>query len=157
MQCLSAFIKSIRRGLEKDSLYWGLELANSGYSELLWRRIKIHTSEDIGTASQICPIIRALYQNWIEENDKKTALLFIVHAILLMSRSQKSREVDDALTVTIEDTGIKDIPDYSIDWHSEIGRNSGRLAQHWIDEASLLANESGNIYKDQAAKIITNR
>jgi replication-associated recombination protein RarA len=154
MQCVSALIKSIRRGIEEDALFWALELDKSGFGDLLWKRIKIHTSEDIGMAEDITAIIRSLYDNWKDEKTEHR-FIFTTHAVLLMSRTKKSREVDNALYVLLNKKELLPIPDYAIDKHSIYGRQKGRGEQHWIHEGSKITN-SDNIdkYKEKAENLL---
>ena len=56
-EVVSALQKSIRRGMEEESLYWANELAVSGYGQYLWRRLGVTVSEDIGLAEPMAPVI----------------------------------------------------------------------------------------------------
>jgi replication-associated recombination protein RarA len=42
--------KCIRRGLERDALFWATELDRSNFGEYVWKRLRIIASEDIGIA-----------------------------------------------------------------------------------------------------------
>lgn len=154
MECVSAFQKSVRRGLEEDALYWAVELDMSGqirYTPYLWRRIKIIASEDVGLAmgpgfdhrskivgsSGFVSDIRALYENWKEtEGDERR--LFLVHAVMMLARARKSRMVDEAATVMYAQLDHREIPDYAVDKHSKRGRDMGRGERHWIEEGSMI-------------------
>ena len=46
----SAFQKSVRRGEEKQALFFAFELYASGYQKYIWKRMLIIASEDIGLA-----------------------------------------------------------------------------------------------------------
>jgi hypothetical protein len=47
----SALQKTIRRGHEKEALYWGWELELSNYGKYFWKRMTIISVEDIGAAT----------------------------------------------------------------------------------------------------------
>ena len=106
-ECSSAFQKSVRRGVERDAIFFGTELAGSGYAKYLWKRMLIISSEDIGLANvQISQQLQALYQNWqvIAEKNHEEAIIPIIHAILLLVRSPKSRLVDNAKMFALNST-----------------------------------------------------
>jgi replication-associated recombination protein RarA len=104
----SAFQKCVRRGDEDGALFWATELDISGYGEYAWKRIRIMVSEDIGLAEPGLPAqVAALYANWLaqkKKGDEKNGpeRLFLVHAVILISRAGKSRMVDHALIVYYE-------------------------------------------------------
>jgi len=146
----SAFQKSVRRGLEEEALYWGIELFNSNYDEYLWKRIKIITSEDVGLASINMPIIiEALYNNYTEQKKKKDEKnrperLFLIHAILLLVRAPKSRLVDWTLISFFNnhETDDREIPEYALDNHTIRGKKMGRNYKYFYDESSKLNNHT---------------
>ena len=99
---LSALQESIRGGLEEEALFWATELDKSGFGEYVWKRLKIIASEDVGVAWVGGPaIIQALYRSWLEQKKKDEEhypeRAFLVHAVMLLARAQKSRIVDHAL------------------------------------------------------------
>ncbi len=144
-ECSSAFQKSIRRGEEADALFFGTELAGSGYAQYLWKRMLIIASEDIGLAdNNVAVQVQALYQNWliISAKNHEEGIIPIVHAILLMSRSKKSRIVDNAKMVACKSSYRPDIPDYALDTHTRRGKKMGRSLQFFLDEGSKLNNVS---------------
>lgn len=143
----SAMQKSIRRGLESDALFWATELDISGYGEYVWKRLKIITSEDVGLASpQLAATIHALYSCWLEQRKKADTRhgperLFLVHAIILLARSPKSRLVDHALIVMYEATREKrPIPDFALDKHTARGKALRRGHDHFWKEGAKLSN-----------------
>ena len=149
----SSMIKSIRRGLVDDAIYWAGCIYRSEKEENIWRRLFIHLSEDIGLAEPNLPAnIKALHENYLtlKHNDKaayegdESHLLPLVHAVMLMAESKKSRAVDNAITVHFRKPFTeKEIPDYAIDFHSPMGRKMGRNINHYLDIASQLANDGG--------------
>lgn len=47
-EVVSALIKSLRRGMEEESLFWAQEIEESGYHKYIWKRLLIFCTEDIG-------------------------------------------------------------------------------------------------------------
>jgi replication-associated recombination protein RarA len=146
-EVVSALQKSIRRGLLDEAAYWAVEMDLSGYSEYLWRRLRIITSEDIGPANPSLPAtIGALYQWWQAAKSKPTggAELFIMQAVLLLCRSEKTRVVDHLTAVAYlgHDDELRDVPEYALDKHTERGREMGRGLDHFFEEAAKVAPEA---------------
>lgn len=161
----SAFQKSVRRGLEDDALYWGLELYKSGYREYVWKRIMVMTSEDIGLAEPELPTrINALYNFFSlfnkDEKQKEFGnnVLFVVQAILHIVRAKKSRLVDETCTLHFmfceKHFGIKEIPDYALDMHTRRGRAKGRAENHFYQEAGKLANKAEVDREDEITDLV---
>jgi replication-associated recombination protein RarA len=166
----SAMQKSIRRRDEEGALFWSVELDRSGYGEYVWRRLRLICSEDVGLAEPLLPaVIRSLYENWTDARKKRddkqeSWRLFLIHAVLLLSRARKSRVVDHALIHFYNDNTVRPIPDIARDKHTVAGRQLGRSRSHFFDEASLLADpETGELseaptlpdrYRDRARKAI---
>ena len=46
----SAMQKEIRRGHEREALFWATELDLAGYGDYVWKRLRIIASEDVGLA-----------------------------------------------------------------------------------------------------------
>lgn len=166
----SALQKSIRRGLEEEAMYWAVELYNSGYTEYLWKRLKIISSEDIGLAEPyISTNIQSLYSMYVDQakktkaNDDKNApeRLFLTHAVFMLSRAFKSRLIDWALIHfwNTHDFVAKDIPDFALDKHNERGRKLGRKWKHFFEEGTLLENRAGvdgeDYYREKARSSIS--
>jgi replication-associated recombination protein RarA len=143
-ECSSAFQKCIRRGLEHDALFFGTELAGSGYAKYLWKRIFVIVSEDIGLANDtILMQIQALYHNWqiIAEKNLEEGQIPIVHAILLLVRSPKSRIVDNVKMFTLKSDYKPEIPDFALDVHTRRGKMKGRSYEFFLTHGSHLENE----------------
>lgn len=142
-ECSSAFQKSVRRGVERDAIFFGTELAGSGYAQYLWKRMLIISSEDIGLANpNLVTQIQSLYQNWqvIAAKNHEEAIIPIINAILLLSRSPKSRLVDNAKMFALKSDYRPDVPDYALDTHTRRGKKMGRSLQFFLDEGSKLNN-----------------
>ncbi len=144
----SAFQKAIRRGLEDEALYWGVELDVSNFSEYAWKRMRIIASEDVGLAEpHLAANLFALYQHWADQrkkHDEKHApeRLFLIHAILLLVRAKKSRIVDHALITYYGSHAARAIPDYALDKHTARGRKLGRGVDHFFDDGIQLENRA---------------
>jgi len=124
-QVTSALQKCIRRGLEKDALFWATELWAScdvTGREYVWHRLRVIASEDVGLAdNSACVQVSALYANFTRRPNEK---LFLWHAVLLLARAPKSRIVDHAGIVIVKGPRpSRSIPDYAIDNHAGGTRN----------------------------------
>jgi replication-associated recombination protein RarA len=154
----SALQKSIRRGHERESLFWATELDLAGYGNYVWKRPRIISSEDVGIAEPDLPaVLRALYENWKEARAKKDDppshhRVFLVHAVVLLARARKSRMLDHVLMVMYDgDRPHLEIPDYALDKHTARGRRMGRGLQHFFEEGARLENETTipDLYADE--------
>lgn len=141
----SALQKCVRRGLERDALFWATELDLSGYGEYCWKRLRIMASEDVGQAApDVAVRVRALYENWRDQRklkDEKHApeRLFLVDAVMTLCRAAKSREVDHALIVFYEGPRERrEIPDFARDRHTSSGRRQGRGWRHFWEEGARV-------------------
>ncbi len=164
-EVVSAFQKTVRRGLEKEALYWAVEMDISNFTAYLWKRIKVISSEDIGLAtSTISADINALYQFYMEskkdKNNHKPERLYLIHAVLLLVRASKSRLVDWSLVDSYKDhENVKMvIPDFALDKHTKRGRLMGRGVKHFVEEGVLLSNHKElpgeNGYKESAISLL---
>lgn len=149
----SALQKAIRRGQEKDALFWASELDLSGYGEYCWKRLRIMVSEDVGLAEPGLPAqVQALYVSWADQRKKKDERhgperLFLVHAVILLARAKKSRLVDHALIWAYEARARHDyqIPDCALDKHTARGRALRRGHEHFWEEGALVENAAGDL------------
>ena len=91
----SALQKSIRRGLEYESVFWAYIIHKSNFGAYCFRRLSVIASEDIGCANpQVVLVLNALKDSWVElhKNNKEPTLdkfLLIAHAVLFMCRSPR--------------------------------------------------------------------
>jgi replication-associated recombination protein RarA len=160
-ELLSALQKDIRRCNEYPALHWAIELETFN-PKTLWNRLKIIATEDIGIANPIATLlIDTLEKQYFEAVEKKndSSRLFLVHAVLYLARSQKSRIVDDLLITAygnIKCNGEKlPIPDYALDMHTLRGKKMGRGIKFFIEESSKVNNEDlENPYKKSASEIL---
>lgn len=167
----SAMQKSIRRGLLDEALYWASELDLSGYSEYVWKRLRIICCEDVGLANpNIAVQINSLYQmssdiRKLEKKNEKTPnshRLFLVQAVMLLTKSSKNRNVDWTLMCYYKGKReCRYIPDYAIDKHTVKGQIQKKKYKEFIEVGSLLENEveihpfyNEKYYKETAIEIL---
>jgi replication-associated recombination protein RarA len=140
----SAFQKAIRRGHEKEALFFGFELYSSGYSKYAWKRIMVITTEDIGLANPDLPQrIIALYQMWqvIAEKNLAEGSMPFIQAVITLVRSEKSRAIDE-YKIYLAKTGEQlDIPDYALDVHTRRGKIKGRGHKFFLEHGRKIENE----------------
>jgi replication-associated recombination protein RarA len=162
-EVLSALQKEIRRGNERDAMFWAVEL-ESFNPAMLWNRLQVIASEDVGPAnSALTVVIESLRRQYEEarEEKKNSYRLYLAHAVIASAMSSKSRIVDDLLNVVYGEIQHEDkklpIPDYALDIHTKRGRMKGRSWDHFYTEASKLVNETSkfqNPYTQDARKML---
>ena len=145
-ECSSSLQKEIRRGNEKKALFFGIELFSSGYGKYLWKRLLVISSEDIGLADNNIPTqINSLYNNYkiVQElGDTHGSEVIIIQAIMILSRSKKSRICDHAKVYALVTDDNFEIPDYALDNHTRRGKIKGRKFDFFIEEGARLENET---------------
>ncbi|MBW6490994.1 MAG: hypothetical protein K0B15_07335 [Lentimicrobium sp.] len=149
-ECVSALQKEIRRCNEKEAMYWAVELYNSGYAPYVWKRLVIISTEDIGLAYPMAPVIINALQVQFEKlserpDKKKQCRLPYVQAVLFLTNAPKSRHTDWALNYHFDshwfvDMNKKEIPDYAIDIHTRKGKAMGKTINNFFEEGSYVAN-----------------
>ena len=140
----SAFQKSIRRGEEKNALFFAHELYCSGYSGYVWKRILVMTSEDIGLANpQLASQIMSLYQMWevIAKKNIEEASMPCIQAIVLLCRSEKSRMIDEYKIWLFKTDYAPEVPDYALDIHTRRGKIMGKTHKDFLEEGQKINNE----------------
>ncbi len=159
-EVISAFQKSIRRGLEKESMFWGIELHESGFANHAWRRLQIMSTEDVGLANPIAPVIinslHDQYNKLFSPNDKKAQhRLPFTQAILYLVHSKKSRHTDWALNYHFDTHLLESLPmpDWALDIHTRRGKQIGRNLRYFFDVGSKIENAvelpNEKFYKDE--------
>ena len=143
----SALIKSIRRSLVDDAIYWSAVLHQLGFAKAVWWRLMIHCSEDIGVADPHLPAnIRALYDNYMSlmsANQQDSAIIVYTHAVMLMAQAEKNRAVDNAVICYYKKPLVpREVPDYALDHHVAEGRALGRDVRFFMHESSRLIPDS---------------
>jgi replication-associated recombination protein RarA len=159
----SALQKEIRRGNEREALFWATELDLAGFGNYVWKRLRIIASEDVGIAdSSVALTVRALYENWLELKKKKDEnpghyRVMLVHAVCLLARAPKSRMLDHVLMLTYySEREPLEIPDYALDMHTARGRSKKRGFTHFFEEGAKLENVGfQDSYAEEARRRIT--
>jgi replication-associated recombination protein RarA len=159
-EVISALQKEIRRGNEREAMFWALELIPR-YERYLWRRLLVIVNEDIGIANlEAIRMVPELRRQYFETRAYGTGAwkLVLANCILLMSRSDKCRAADYFQCCVVDERGkglrLK-IPDYSLCKHTLKGKQMGRGFQHWFDEGCKLVPEAKaefETYRDEAEK-----
>ena len=150
-ELLSALQKDIRRGNEYEAEYWTTKLESLNH-KALWNRLRVIASEDIGLAdphaSLIVNVLEKQYDAAVADNNDSSRL-FLVHAVLYLARSPKSRIVDNLLSVVYNEEERLEIPDYALDKHTIRGKKMGRGLEHFFAEGAKLAKQA---YEDPYEK-----
>jgi replication-associated recombination protein RarA len=158
----SAMQKCIRRGLADDALFWATEADLAGFGEYVFKRLQIIASEDVGLADPHAAVLvatlRAAWRDQRKKNDSRhePERLFLIHAVLYLAGTKKSRFVDHALIVLYE--GKRDprpVPDFALDRHTARGRSAKRAWKHFWQEGARLENRAAldDPYERQAKEI----
>jgi replication-associated recombination protein RarA len=125
-EAISGLQKCIRRGWEADALVLALGLYDSGYGAALARRIPVVASEDIGLAApDVVAHVCTLCSTWLsirKDQKHQPDHLLLSLAVMLLCRSHKNREVDNASVVIREEQmrGIGDMPKDVIERYHEL-------------------------------------
>jgi MgsA AAA+ ATPase C terminal len=154
-EVISGIQKTIRRGMEREALILAHEMFDSGYHSALARRLLIIACEDVGLAnptvvSQVYSLCTGYIVSKKDSPTGRVEPLALIMSIILLARSPKNRECDDAQIVTIErmkrgkDTAENVIASnpFIVDQHT--GRGKIRLANQ--------AAEACESYEDVAAR-----
>ncbi|SEC46244.1 MgsA AAA+ ATPase C terminal [Tenacibaculum sp. MAR_2009_124] len=156
LEVVSTIQKAIRRGDEKNALFFSVEVVESGKDEALWRRLKVISSEDVGLATLSTPaILESLHVAYKEAKKQKKLSkperLMITHAVLLLCRCKKSRLVDWVTCSIFPNHGedLLPIPDYAFDMHTSKGRRMGRDLRHFAEHGAILNNHKKQPLEDQ--------
>jgi len=102
---VSALQRMVRRGMEREALILGETLFENNYGKALVQRLMSIAAEDIGLANpQLVAQVFGVCTGWIiakkEAKSGYSEFLALAMCIILLSRSPKNREVDDAIVVT---------------------------------------------------------
>lgn len=154
--CVSALVKEVRRGNEKEAIFWAHQVAISGIQaeRFLWEILRVHSIEECGIAnpSAICVVtdVMQLYFDLPEREDRRYAML--AFAVVYLARSKKTRysnELFAQMKCRLRDGTLHmEIPDYAIDLHLPEGRQIGRGHLHYLLEAAALTNEDDSFPKE---------
>jgi replication-associated recombination protein RarA len=153
---VSALQKEIRRGNEREAVYWMMEMVPA-YENYFWKRLMIILHEDIGVAAPTVMIavqqFRELYWDLRKDGKEDDCYMMAVNALILMCRAPKTRiclELLVCVTMDRKKRPPRDIPDYALDMHTDRGRRKSRGIKHFVEEASLLSNRDPDFTTYQA-------
>lgn len=162
-EAMSAMQKYIRRSQPKEALYFALKVSEFN-PYMMWKRLEVIVSEDIGTANPNLPanfqVLRDWYFNGAEGlKNNKSGSLCLAHTILLMCNSPKSRDAVNLLFNVIwanEFEGMEySIPDFAYDRHTLKGKMRGRGWDHFFEESAKLDPDIGNKeWADETARLV---
>jgi len=160
-ELLSALQKDTRRGNEYEAVFWAAELESLN-PRMLWNRLQVIASEDIGVANSLASLIIDVLERKYYDARKRNSdsyRLFLTHAVLFLARSRKSRIVDDLLNVVYGEIQHEDkklpIPDYALDMHTLRGKKMGRGFEHFFTEGNKLKKEPfDNPYTEKAKETL---
>lgn len=143
----SVLQKSIRRGLVEEAALAAYELFTNGAEteELLWRRLEIIATEDVGFGLINAPaLIEALYAQSQRMLDRGDRWIYCAHAVRLLATAPKdgmSMELAGWTRAVVE-RGERQpvVEDDMLDLHTRRGAEMGRDLAHWWNHGSRLHN-----------------
>jgi replication-associated recombination protein RarA len=145
-EAMSALQKAIRRNEMWNAYYWALKL-EAFNPKMLWNRLQVIVSEDIGRAQPELAATFEAVRNWyFTDRDKgKNGAIYLSHIISQMASGPKSRDADNLCVAVLERMNYEDceipVPDEALDMHTLRGKKMGRGIQFWWDEACKLDQE----------------
>jgi replication-associated recombination protein RarA len=146
-QLRSVLQKSIRRGWVEEAALAAYELFSSGpeTEEVLWRRLEIIATEDVGFGLPTAPaIIEALNQQRQRMTDRGDRWIYCAHAVRLLATSPKdnmSMELAGWTRQVVARGERKvEVQDFMLDLHTREGASMGRGKAHWWKEGARLEN-----------------
>ncbi len=148
-EVVSALQKEIRRGNELMAKYWALEMNESGFWRYCFRRLQVIAGEDIGLANPEAMILVSSTYSSLLLSDKTQKYRSVDNNILgmvvmYMARSPKSRHVDylgGVIYKRKENGWLPEVPDYAVDQHTRVGKESGKDDNEFFREGSRIANK----------------
>ena len=148
-EIVSAFQKSIRRGMLENALLLAYEMyvTSAELEEHLWTRLTVISVEDVGSGSFLEPVIvDALCRMRLRfARGAGDRFLFAAHAVRLLATSPKDRTTDEMTNWAMLVTNVRgqrpEIPDVAYDMHTRRGQDMGRGLEHFLREGALVENE----------------
>jgi replication-associated recombination protein RarA len=148
-EIVSAFQKSIRRGMLENALLLAYEMFSTSaeLEEHLWARLSVISVEDVGSGSFLEPVVvdtlYCMHQRFARGAGDR--FLFAAHAVRLLATSQKDRTSDEMANWAQLAVNIRGerpvIPDVAYDMHTNRGREMGRGVEHFMKEGARVENE----------------
>jgi replication-associated recombination protein RarA len=164
-EVVSAFQKSIRRGMLENALLLAYEMyvTSAELEEHLWTRLSVISVEDVGSGSFLEPVIVDALCRMRERFPRGAGdrFLFAAHAVRLLATSQKDRSTDEMVNWAMLVTNIRgerpQIPDVAYDMHTRRGQEMGRGLEHFLKEGARVENERpgrDTTYRERLLKAI---
>ncbi|MGB7729739.1 MAG: hypothetical protein WBL50_17035 [Candidatus Acidiferrum sp.] len=143
----SVLQKSIRRGWVEEAALAAYELFSSSpeTEEVLWRRLEIIATEDVGLGMVTAPaIIEALNRQRVRMDDRGDRWIYCAHAVRLLATARKdnmSMELAGWTRAVVARGERKvEVQDFMIDLHTRRGVSMGRDKAQWWKEGARLEN-----------------
>lgn len=154
----SAFQKEIRRGAERDALFWG-HLLYDAAPHYAWKRLLVTAAEDVGlaapdTVERVCGL--ALAWRICRERSYYVSPHHFTMAVVLLCRAPKSTEIEDLQTLILDEikSGVrKSIPEYARDAHTEAGRAAGKTWADWYFGRHTICGVPVNQYAEELWRV----
>ncbi len=134
----SVLQKSIRRGLLEEALLAAYEFYSTGpeAEELLWRRLEIIATEDVGYGLISAPVLlEAINAQRLRIPPGPDRWIYSAHAVRLLATAKKDRTSMElaAWTESVTARGERKVVvhDYQVDFHTRRGTLMGRGRDHW--------------------------
>ena len=134
----SVLQKSILRGLLEEALLAAYEFYMTGpeMEELLWRRLEIIATEDVGYGLINAPVIlEAVNAQRLRIPPGPERWIYSAHAVRLLATAKKDRTSMElaawAESVTARGERKVVVEDYQVDFHTRRGTLMGRGRDHW--------------------------
>jgi replication-associated recombination protein RarA len=145
----SVLQKSIRRGLLEEAMLAAYEFYASGpeLEELLWRRLEIIATEDVGYGLIDAPVLlEAINAQRRRIPHGPDRWIYSAHAVRLLATAKKDRTSMElaawAEMATKKGERKVVVHDYQVDFHTRRGTLMGRGREHWWNSGgSNLENQ----------------
>ena len=145
----SVLQKSIRRGWVEDAALAAYELFSHSpeTEEVLWRRLEIIATEDVGFGLITAPaVIEALNQQRQRMPDRGDRWIYCAHAVRLLAAAKKDNMSMELAGWTREVVARGErkveVQDFMLDMHTRRGASVGRGKAHWWNEGAKLENRT---------------
>jgi replication-associated recombination protein RarA len=160
-EVISALQKSIRRGKEDDAVFFAYEMlvTSDEMGDKFWQRMRVIAMEDVGLANpNLSPTIAALHETFRELKGREDAMLAGMFATVLLTRSDKSRYIDELynnLRTKVETENYsREIPDYALDKHTARGEEMGRDMLHFWETSSVITKDVSTHEKQHYEEVL---
>ena len=144
----SVLQKSIRRGWIEEATLAAYELFASGpeAEDLLWRRLEIIATEDVGFGLLEAPmLLEALNAQRRRMPERGERWMYSAHAVRILATAKKDRTSMElagwAHEVVTRGERTVEIQDFMLDMHTARGKQMGRGTEQWWREGARLDNQ----------------